>query len=69
MHLIVKDQVECTRAKSPAFILPLDVRAKHGRCLVCQLARCFAPRQFNRSAALAQSPGEEREAPAKPECW
>ena len=28
MHLIVKEQVGCNRAKSPTFILPLDVRAK-----------------------------------------
>ncbi len=26
----------------------MDVRAKHGRCFVCQLARCFAPRHLNR---------------------
>ncbi|MCA1623785.1 MAG: hypothetical protein LC768_06675 [Acidobacteria bacterium] len=29
----------------------MDVRAKHGRCLVCQLARCFALRHLKRSAA------------------
>ncbi len=28
----------------------MDVRAKHGRCFVCQLARCFAPRHLNRWA-------------------
>ncbi len=28
----------------------MDVRAKHGRCFLCQLARCFAPRHLNRWA-------------------
>ena len=28
----------------------MDVRAKHGRCFLCQLAWCFAPRHLNRSA-------------------
>ena len=34
----------------------MDVRAKHGRCFVCQLARCFAPRHLSRSAFLEKKP-------------
>ncbi len=29
----------------------MDVRAKHGRCFVCQVVRCFAPRHLNRWAS------------------
>ena len=30
----------------------MDVRAKHGRCMVCQVAWCFAPRHFSRYAFI-----------------
>ena len=54
MHLIVKEQVGCNRAKSPTFILSMDVRAKHllsYQSLLLNfsgLGGGFAPRHLNR---------------------
>ena len=54
MHLIVKELVDCNRAKSPTFIIPLDVRAKQRLCYRTCVVNLelrgggFAPRQFNR---------------------